>query len=71
MQDLAEILEIPLTTFFRGIKTAQKVEINQTNNNLQKMSISKLDFAAWICLTSIFCWMLGRVCEAIAAGNLF
>ena len=36
MQDLAEILEIPLTTFFRGIKTAQKVEINQTNNNLQK-----------------------------------
>jgi len=35
MQDLAEILEIPLTTFFRGIKTAQKVEINQTNNNQQ------------------------------------
>jgi len=33
MQDLAEILEIPLTTFFRGIKTAQKVEINQTNND--------------------------------------
>lgn len=32
MQDLAEILEIPLTTFFRGIKTAQKVEQNFNNN---------------------------------------
>jgi hypothetical protein len=34
------------------------------------MTISKTDFAAWLFLALTAGWFAGRVCEAIAVGNL-